>query len=92
MVYTVEPRLVLTMRLHLYDDSNLTKSPKTALHEILADPKRREEDIAGYRDLAASHIVTTGRTSTRPTSDFTRPGAWSEKMVMGMSGSTCKRA
>ena len=25
MVYTVEPRLVLTMRLHLYDDSNLDK-------------------------------------------------------------------
>ena len=54
MVYTVEPRLVLTMRLHLYDDSNLTKSPRTALHEILVvDPKRREEDIAGYRNLAA---------------------------------------
>ena len=29
------------------------------------------------------YIVITGRTSTRPTSDFTRPGAWSEKIGDG---------
>ena len=26
-----------------------------------------------------NYIVITGRTSTRPTSDFTRPGAWSKQ-------------
>ena len=29
------------------------------------------------------YIVITGRTSTRPTSDGTRPGAWSEKIGDG---------
>ena len=30
------------------------------------------------------YIVITGRTSTRPTSDVTRPGAWSEKIGDGI--------
>ena len=58
----------------------------TALHEIHAGPEEKREDCCWLQKTCCTvnyYNVITGRTSTRPTSDFTRPGAWSEKIGAG---------